>query len=368
MNLPGFNGSPDVLCPVCLDHIEWPDQLYRRAVRDGNVVWEELDLSTQTNPTKRAYLRALAFVRCPHPSEDGTPEHYLPAVHNDYDKPIIIGLVGRAASGKTHLLVAMLAQLLRGGLSRHGLHFEIADKMQHKEFEDRIRSLHAGTQLQSTTELLQTFASYLLVRSRGREPKPLIFFDIAGEDFNDTELADTKTAGFLLGADALLFVDDPVLGLPAWRPHAKSVEQRAAVQGNNNAFDGALTRLRKQQDMEALPIAVALTKADQLRYEYPVDHWLRRDDLSQPLDATPFREESRDVYAVLQRYQAQPMLNVYAQFTRRTMHFVSATGGAPDSTGRFPRGLRSARVLQPLLALLAMTGFLDVPEADRIGR
>ncbi|TCO52946.1 TRAFAC clade GTPase domain-containing protein [Actinocrispum wychmicini] len=357
-----------VLCPVCLDYITWPATLYQRAVRDRNVVWEELDLSGHTNTVKRDYERTLAFVRCPNPSADGTPEHYLPAIHNDYGKPIIIGLVGRGRSGKTHLLVAMLAELLRGGLSMHGLDFEIADKIQHERFNDEIRSLHEGQALQTTKNLIQTFASYLLVRSKGQEPKPLIFFDIAGEDFDDTVATSTMQAGFLLGADALLFVDDPVLGLPAWRPHAKSAAQRSASRRHNPAFVGALNRLRRQEDMERLPIAVALTKADELRYEYPVDHWLRREDVAGPIDPALFRSESRDVYAVLQRYQAEPMLTVYRQFSRRTMHFVSATGGAADESDKFPRGVRPVRVLQPLLALLAMTGFVNSPGAAEIGR
>ncbi|TQM84468.1 hypothetical protein FHX81_6914 [Saccharothrix saharensis] len=357
-----------VLCPVCMDHIVWPDTLYQREVREGAVVWEELDLTRHTNPNRREYERRLAFVRCPNPSQDGTEVHYLPAIHNDYGRPIIIGLVGRGASGKTHLLVTMLSELLRGALSSHGLYFEVADKVQQARLTEEIERLRDGALLQATGNQLRTFAGYLLVRAKDRRPKPLIFFDVAGEDFNDVNLTNSKWAGFLLEADALLFVDDPDLGLPAWRPHAKSPAQRSAAQRHNETFDGAMNRLRTQQRMERLPIAIALTKADTMRYEYPVDHWLRRDDASGPLDPELFRAESRDVFAVLQRYQATPMLNVYRQFERRTMHFVSATGGPSDGTEHFPRGVRPSRVLQPLVALLAMTGFITGPGAEGIGR
>ncbi|WP_436501082.1 TRAFAC clade GTPase domain-containing protein [Actinokineospora sp. HUAS TT18] len=360
--------SAPVLCPICLDNIEWPNTLYQRELRDGKLVWDELDLTGHTNPTKQEYLRTLAFVRCPNPSGDSAEPHYLPAIHNDYGKPIIIGVVGRSTSGKTHLLVAMLAELLRGRLSSHGLHFEIADRVQHQTFDDEIRKLRDGVQLQSTNDLIQSFASYLIVRPKGRPPKPLIFFDVSGEDFNDSNVTSTKQAGFLLAADALLFVDDPVFGLPGWRTHSKTAEQRSAAQAENKAFDGAISRLLRQTNMAELPIAVAITKADMLRYEFPVDHWLRRDDVSGPLDPRTFREESRDVFAVLQRYQAETMLNVYRQFSRRTMHVVSATGGASDGQRNFPRGVRPIRVLQPLLALLAMTGFLDTRAAAEVGR
>jgi hypothetical protein len=355
-----------VLCPVCVDYIEWPDELYHYVLEDRKGHWERLDLSKHTNPVKQTYQRTKGYVRCPNPSQD-TPTHYLPVAHLDYGEPIVIGLVGRGDSGKTHLLVAMLSQMLRGDLSRYGLTFEIADRIQHRVFQLEMDRFNRGGVLQYTDEMLHSFASYLLVRQPGKATKPLIFFDVAGEDFKDIGDADSRSAQFVLGANALLFVDDPARGLPGWRPDSKRPNDRFASTQPNVAFEGAVNRLLRKPGMEKLPIAVVLTKSDELRYEHPVDHWLRRDEIDESLDAAVFRAESRDVYAVLERYQARPMLSVYNQFQRGTLHFVSATGSALGEDMGYPRGVRPTRVLRPLLALLAMTGVIDSPEARKVG-
>jgi hypothetical protein len=375
-NVPQPVPKPKVLCPICVDYIDWPDQLYQYVIDDEKRIgrWDPLDLSKHTNAIKHGHARTKGYVLCPNPSQD-TPTHYLPVVHRDYGEPIVIGLVGRASSGKTHLLVAMVSQMLRGDLSHFGLTFEIADRIQHRSFAKSMEMFNQGRVLQYTDELLHSFASYLLVRQGGRQTRPLIFFDVAGEDFRATGDAHGRAAQYVLGANALLFVDDPARGLPGWHAEAKSDKDRLASAQPNMAFEGAISRLFSNPAMKDLPIAVALTKADELRYEPPVDHWLRRDDTEENLDAAGFRAESRDVYAVLARYQARPMLSVYSQFRRGTMHFVSATGAALNEDrgktlgddGTYARGVRPTRVLRPILALLAMTGVIDSAEALKVG-
>ena len=52
-----------------------------------------------------------------------------------------------------------------------------------------------------------------------------------------------------------------------------------------------------------------------------------------------------------------------------------STGRSPSATGGdgaeqntvYPRGVRPRRVIRPLAAMLAMTGVLTGPEADRVG-
>ncbi|QKV79935.1 hypothetical protein [Amycolatopsis sp. Hca4] len=365
--VPRLPPSPMVLCPICVDRIVWPEQLFRSVVKEQKVVWEAVELSRHTNPAKYEYYRARSYVRCPNPSQDGTPTHYLPAMHKDYGAPVVIGVVGRAGSGKTHLLITMLSEMLRGGLHQHGLTFEVADRNQHDESVQAIQQLREGKVLASTIEDRHVFTSYLLVHKKGAAPRPLIFFDVAGEDFVEQGFVSERRAQFIVGADALLFVDDPARGLPQWRPGTKPPGGPEKSQLANRAFDGAIARLRAKGRNAELAAAIALTKADELRYEYPVDHWLRREDVAAPLDPEVFRQESRDVYATLVRYDATSLLQVVEQFDRRTLHFVSATGGAATAKS-YPRGIRPSRVLQPVLALLAMTGVVDGPEAHEVGR
>ncbi|MFI6099867.1 hypothetical protein ACIA8G_30285 [Lentzea sp. NPDC051213] len=351
--------NPRVQCPICLQFFTWrEDELYRWTVDSNGARWTKADLSGFNNPVTRKDRRARCYVKCPNPSKENS-EHYLPVSHRDHGDPIVIGLVGRHMSGKTHLLTAMIHEALRGDLRHHGLTFEPADELKHAAFQREIEQLMRGNQLFATKELKEDFTTYLLVRTAEGTARPIVFFDVAGEDF--VQSGPHSLGGqFVLGASALMFVDDPQSALPALLG-ARELD-------SNPAFAGALQRMARRDDLKDLPVAVVLTKADELRYQHPVDHWIRRDDLRDPVDAAAFRAESRDVYAFLDRYEARPMLDVFERFHRSTLHVVSATGAEADGNSLFPRGVRPARVLRPLLALLAMCGLIEHPQAAEVGR
>ncbi len=350
---------PDVLCPVCLDYLTWQEVLlYQRMVREGK--WCEVSLAGINNPIKRADLRRVCYVKCPNPSKD-TPDHYLPVTYRDHGDPIVVGLVGSHKAGKTHLLAAMIHEALSGGLERYGITVEPADEIQHKDFQaTQIERLLSGLELPGTSEAVSQFAEMLLVRSR-RENRPLVFFDVAGEDFTSSHGG--RRARFLLGATALMFVEDPAQRIAALRIDG---DTKAELSGGNPYFTAALSRIKDRPNIRDLPAVIVLTKSDQLRYQHPVDTWLRRAVPEEGLQAEEFLAESADAYAFLAQYGAEATLGVYDQFAKCTLHFVSATGVAADG-GTYPRGIRPARVLQPLVALLAMAGVLDGAEARKVG-
>lgn len=350
-----------VLCPICLGFFPWrEDELYRQET-DQNVGgrWVKVDLAHLNNPVLRKDRRRRCYVKCPNPGREHQ-EHFLPITYRDHGEPIIIGLVGSSRAGKTHLLATMIHAATQGGLRHHGLVFEPADELRHAGFRSQVNALMQGRKkLEATEDLKQDFTTYLLVRTPDDKARPVVFFDVAGEDFVDPGQKDLG-GQFVLAATAFMFVDEPVSAIPAL----------FGLPGNtpNDALNSALTRIQERPGYKDLPIAVVLTKADEVRYEHPVDHWLRRDDSRAPLDAAQFRDESRDVYAFLDRHGAQAMLQVFETFSRGTMHVVSATGSSVDENGVYPRGVRPARVLQPLLALLAMIGLVQEPGAAEVGR
>ncbi|GAA3868939.1 hypothetical protein GCM10022243_38170 [Saccharothrix violaceirubra] len=351
--------QPALLCPICLDFIGWPEPPLFQRVDDSEASrWEEVDLSGINNEVKYADARRRCYVRCPNPSFD-TGEHFLPVSHRDHGDPIIIGLVGRGQSGKTHLLVAMMSEALRAGLAPFGLELEPADEFRNLRFMRNVEKLAAGDRLDGTRGSIQDFAAYYVVRTRSGTSRPLVFFDVAGEDFM-SHGNQGRNARFLLGATALMFVEDPEHAVPDWYPDHRSPDTQ-----QNQAFAVALSRLRSRGDIRRIPVAVVVTKADELRYTHPVDRWLRRYDTG-PDSLTAFREESRDVYAFLHHYGAHPLLDVYDRFDRGTLHVVSATGSRADGNG-YPR-VRPMRVLRPLVALLAMVGVVEDPAADGVGR
>src|ERR1019366_6683299 len=103
---------------------------------------------------------------------------------------------------------------------------------------------------------------------------------------------------------------------------------------------------------------------DKLRFEPIVGRWLTQPSGSGRIDPARVRAESRDIFAFLYERNAMWSLVPFDTFRRCTLHAVSATGSnAPESeqpgntTGPPPaytRPLRSRRVLEPLVAILAM--------------
>jgi hypothetical protein len=350
-----------VRCPTCLDEFAWD----RRTVvvdrdRPGMAT---LDLDTIRDPLKRAEALVGSEVKCENPSGDFPDAHYLPVDYVRLGKPLVIGFVGTADTGKSTLLAAMVHELTRNGLAQHRLEVEILDREKHRKFkrshidplfEDSV-ALDATKGFESGVEFVAAFRI-----GSGQKWRPVVFFDVGGESLKEPK---GKDARFLLAVEALIFVVDPRQiqrnRVNAGRPEAD--ETFAAVLER-------ITPIRREQGLDGITAAVVVAKADELRFNPVVGKWLGRDG-SGPLDPDLVREESRDVYSYLFQQGAEPWLGPVEKSARCTLHFVSATGSkASDADRRYPRGLRPRRVLEPLTAILAMTGAITTPAAERIGR
>jgi hypothetical protein len=130
------------------------------------------------------------------------------------------------------------------------------------------------------------------------------------------------------------------------------------------AFNTVLDLLRTSGRLSQVSAAVVLNKADLLRFDPPLAHWLRSGD--QQVSARECLLESADVYAYLHRRGAQAWTRPYRECTRATLHVASATGGADDGM-KFPRGVTPYRVIVPLVALLAMTDVIASPQTHGMG-
>lgn len=346
-----------VKCPICMDVWAWPEDdlvhLYDEPARRYRLV----DLGRlRSQPDKYADHVERAYHRCPNPSRD-TPEHYLPATYIRYRDPLVIGMVGLGEAGKTHLLTAMIRAAYLDGLRPYGLSVSALDERRHATFRaEHITPFEQGRRLDATSRNVSVYSDALLVAGSGTL-RPLIFFDVAGEDLLRTDVRG-RGGRFLLGAHALIFVHEPEDGR----------SDGPGGRRENPAFARALSRVGTRADAAKIPVAVAVTKSDRVRFVPPVDRWLGRSD-AEPLDAARTRAETRDVYAYLHSVGDVAALAPWEAFERATLHFVSASGGdVSDGEGVFPRGIRPARVLQPLLAILAMTGVISGPQAAEVGR
>ncbi|MGH3931044.1 MAG: hypothetical protein ACRDTF_13830 [Pseudonocardiaceae bacterium] len=325
-----------VRCPVCLDSYPRPDDgLWR--YEDGQY---HQDSSAAQDPQKRLLHSLNGYRRCPNPSQD-TTEHYLPATYHGYGPPLVVAMIGRPTAGKTHLLAAMIREVVeRGGLTPYGLTASPLDLHRHdtcrKSF---LEPTEQGAQLPETPEGLTEPVDILLIRGR-HGTRPLVFFDVAGEDLQ--AVGDDKLARFLIGTNAVIFVH----GLEP------TPERRG-----NQALEMSLARLRAAPQLERLPAAIVATKSDRLRYLPPVDRWLRRECAPlASIKADLLHQESRDVFAFLHSRQEHAALTPFSVFDRCTLHFASASGSeASPEKGVFPRGFEPTRVLEPLVALLVGT-------------
>ncbi|MFI0464547.1 hypothetical protein ACH347_10750 [Saccharopolyspora sp. 5N102] len=339
-----------VRCPVCLDSYPPPlpdDELWRH--EDGGFVKDD---SSSLDPQKRHFRSLSAYRRCPNPSDD-VAEHFLPATYFDHGPPLVVALIGRPSAGKTHLLAAMLREVVdRGGLTPYGLTATALDLHRHDRYRKQVlETAERGERLPGTPEGLTDPAEILLISGPGGS-RPLVLFDVAGEDLQ--AVGDSRLARFLIGTGALIFVH----GL-------EPVPERVG----NQAFEMSLARLRAIPEFERLPTAIVATKADRLRYLPPIDHWLRhRNAALASVDPVLLHVESSSAFAFLHGRGDHAALAPFSVFNRCTLHFVSASGSeAAPGEERFARGFEPVRALEPLVAILAMAGMIGGEAAGQVG-
>ncbi|GGN49408.1 hypothetical protein FHR83_008782 [Actinoplanes campanulatus] len=319
-------------CYLCLDPVSWAETDLFVWTDKG---YKALDLGTAGPQHRREYRLRQAFRRCPNRTGEIGP-HYLPAAYLRSGSPINIGLIGDTAAGKTHLLAGIMQEIESGVLGDFGIMTSAVDIAWHDDFrQSRMNRLYRDGEVLEHTRPVDTvdFADGLILGTGSRE-RPMMFFDIAGEMLQPGR-RQSRATQFLAAADALIFVADPVRSDP------------------DTTFEAVIDRLAHRRGPDGLldiPSVVVVTKSDLLRFEEPVDRWIRARRADGPA-------ESRDVYAYLHQRGRTAQLAPMHRIRRCTLHFASATGGR-DRGGRYPHGARPQRCAEPLISLLAMLGAL----------
>lgn len=347
-------------CPVCLDRIPAEgEQLYEFV---GGQPQPKV-LPSSASLTKTADITRNSYRLCPNPSGD-VAKHYLPTALTSLPNmhpPIVVGFVGASQSGKTHLLATMVGAIQRGELQRYGLSASPMDPDRHQKFMSRATNalIERHERIPGTKHGVNDIADVFMVTSPVTGTWPLTFFDIAGEDLTQVG----TTGRFLAGAKALVFVVDPGLAM-GWSGTEAETHGRSSL--GDDTFGAVLARIDHGQPLLDVPAVVVINKSDRLRFRPPVDAWLRSPSANR-IDLERIQAESRDAFALLFEHQAQSWLQPYYRCRRATLHFATATGGEVGHDERYPRGVRPGRVLEPLVALLAMTGVLTGPGYDEVG-
>ncbi|WP_328393080.1 hypothetical protein OHS70_02325 [Streptomyces sp. NBC_00390] len=340
-----------VICPYCLEIVTYDERVLH--TRNEKLQYEKLDMSKLTNPLRRADVMRSSFQLCGN-TEDIKP-HYIPVPYLTHGRPLTVAMVGTSGTGKSHLLTQMIAEVTDGGLEPYGVKWQSVNPADHSVFiRERVALLRSGEQLEATGQTpFAEFVEALLLTGVDGQVRPVAFFDLGGEDLVRTD----ALLRFLLGVDALVFVVDPVLAFGLPQLDDARTQYGLEVSRSDPAFETVLDRLPRQGPYLDVATALVVGKADLLRFEPPVDRWLSEPS-SVPADPRRLRDESRDVYAFLRRHAAPAWLRPFESALRCTLHFASATGGQPQN-GLFPHGVRSRRVLGPLVSILAMCGLLS---------
>ncbi len=338
-----------VVCPICLSEIEdWNTLDYWRW--DASLEqYVELPVPSGLNDRQRVrYVRG-AYVRCPAP-QDTEPVHYLPVNYGRFGRPVLLGFVGLTKSGKSHLLASMVGAIENRELESYGITSRPIDHARHQRFLDEwVNPLISHNKvLRGTREGIVEFADAFLMSYHGGPERPVALFDVAGGDLARVD----ETNQFLWIADGLFFVIDP--------------DHMTTHRVGDETFSNVLDVVRESAQPGPVSAAIILNKADKLRFDEPVTRWLRSENKA--LDAGEFLRESADVYAYLHAREAGALAGPYQVCDKATLHVASPTGGSGDGEGGvYPRGVTPRRVLRPLVAMLAMTGVLTGPEAEKVG-
>lgn len=342
-------GHQTVICPICLEKItDWGSLEHWR--------WEpviadyvEISIPAGLNDIQQdRYLRS-AHVRCP-ASLDNAAAHYLPMNYGRFGPPVLLGFIGLTKSGKSHLLASMVGAIENGELEEYGITARPIDHARHRLFTDEWVEplLSENKVLRGTREGLVEFADAFLMSYNGGPQRPVALFDVAGGDLTRVE----ETNQFLWIANGLFFVIDP--------------DHLTKHRVGDQTFSNVLDIIRGSDRSGSVSASIILNKADKLRFDEPVTHWLRSD--SKSVDPVEFLRESADVYAYLNARDGNALAAPYYVCDKTTLHVASPTGGSGDGEGGvYPRGVTPRRVLRPLIAMLAMTGVLTGPEAEQVG-
>ncbi|MEU1626675.1 hypothetical protein ABZ746_15380 [Streptomyces sp. NPDC020096] len=345
-----------VRCPICLDTVDWESAEVVAVTDDGKP--EPLVRGDGEDDVRWNYRMLNAHRMCP---GSGRDPHMLPGRYGDFGEPLVIGVVGEAAAGKTHLLAAMIGMLSDAErMSRAGLVVGGLDQRLHQRYlKEVVRPfLDQGQGLKGTLAQPPEFTDALWIHNhRTQRSFAVAFFDVSGEWLADHD-SDTP---FLGAVTALIFVVDPtrIRGLTTDRGGTTGDPSFAVVLDK-------IARIRGAEGSRFLPLpaAVVISKSDLLRHhESLVERWFRETGDDEELDLRTVEAESEDAYAFLSARDAQGWLAPFIRCWDSTLHFATATGHAAVKEGdtqRSPFGaFAPRRALKPLLTLFAMSGVID---------
>lgn len=288
---------------------------------------------------------------------------------------LMFSIVGSTESGKSHYIAILIEQMKRQA-ARFGWSFHAANDETINLYDRRFkRPLYENLATIDKTQVGDRSASRPLIYSlcfSGAQTRraTLVFYDAAGERFN-TQRELTRATRYLYHSSGVIFLVDPLqmptarnLFLKQFPGEEKALPELATDNAKvGNIFTRMINAFQegKVQEKISIPIAIALSKIDALRFlltdEAPVFlPPFHRGGLS----LSDFQRNSdyfRNLLTVID--EDREIASNATRFERVGYFGLSALGQNPQKTGRLQFKPRPIRPLDPLLWLLWQNGLID---------
>ena len=300
---------------------------------------------------------------------------------------INIAVIGDSYSGKTHYIATLIDQLRRSILTQNGnglVQLRPRNEYTTKTYRDvyykpilQDRNAAVGTlrgrhDAQGNPIRSEPLVYQLVIQDNSTGANSmlnLLLYDLSGEDFADN-MTLVQFGEHVLRADGIIYLADPV-SMAHISQQMPSNVQPSVNTGRmaEEVLSAVMYRLEQYQRVRVgetirIPTAIAVSKADLLQYVIPQDqrsnYWFMyrpRYDGKAHLD--DIWHVDQEVRSILYRYRENALLQLSKRFDEVSFFAISATGNAPDVTGRFAR-LEPHRCLDPFIWLLWKLKFLQV--------
>jgi len=295
----------------------------------------------------------------------------------------LFGLVGMPSSGKTVMLAVMLRELsTNGAIAKRFGHvittYGASEKYSQANILKETIELMEDGYLPEKTEQAAGKVDPVVIEWKipreglkkavwGDRSVVLSFFDSAGEDFAGDERA--LNMHYLLATNGLIVILDP-FSFP------NNVRRLAEISTGRDQFGfapetmlHAITEALRQNEQTKRnrkikqPIAVVISKIDAFFDDIPETDPIRVSSSNNPYyDDAEAKQVHDHIASLVQHWGGQGLLKMLdANFANYRLFGASALGSPPDyaSATIDPRGLLPHRVTEPLLWLMAESGFIQ---------
>ncbi len=291
-------------------------------------------------------------------------------------------IVGMSNSGKTNYITVMLNELSRITSLPLALGCQTLETWTHHDKNvNYIYEQHIVPSATAAGEAMPQiwYLKNLLKKSGDIVPTyTFTVYDGAGEDHENNMDVNSPVCGYIKNSKALIVVIDPLV-IPGVISSCGLDSQmvKNSLNGDSNAknisnvlIDLILyiktARGISANEMIDIPVAVVLTKFDTIMHTdyFSVSSPLKSSSVAVCSDGTVNLSEIKQVNDEIQNWfieigESGFINNLKSNFENMMLFGVSSYGAPPDTSGRLPESIRPHRVLDPMLWLFKVNGFVD---------